>query len=310
MDFARLLREETRRAKAEAEAEARARARASESGGRKRRFTSGGSEDAWARAWASSPTTPSPTEAREFKVGGLASAWYVSECLTERGAEELLACVSKQAGWTRLARRELLNLGGVPHPDGLIPEELPPWMDELLDELFGPDPRSEQRPNQALINRYAPGAGIAPHKDGPLYHPCAAIVSVTGEALLRFYAPHPDRAGAAHEVGCVLLEPRSLLIFSGELYTSVLHGVVTTTTAMEPVPEDVGNRHLLRAAMPPTHANRSAERVSVTLRRTARVAVAERVDTLDLDGEMRRRHAWWRQAIDEGSSSDAPEAPR
>ena len=110
-------------------------------------------------------------------------------------------------------------------------------------------------PNHALVNCYGSGEGILPHEDGPLYHPAAAIVSLGSWAVLRFYSKRRDDKGqeekeeddagekeeekereerdqksprtesGAKNVFSVALAPRSLVVFTGEAYTKLLHGI-------------------------------------------------------------------------------------
>ena len=108
------------------------------------------------------------------------------------------------------------------------------------DEKKAPPPA----PNHALVNCYSPGEGILPHEDGPLYHPAAAIVSLGSWAVLRFYEKRrekEEKEGEGEEqkeeeernknnnskrpVFSVALAPRSLVVFTGEAYTALLHGI-------------------------------------------------------------------------------------
>lgn len=50
--------------------------------------------------------------------------------------------------------------GGLPHPRGMVPERLPPWLQRYVDKvsdlsLFGGLPA-----NHVLVNQYLPGEGI------------------------------------------------------------------------------------------------------------------------------------------------------
>uniref|UniRef100_A0A4X1TFW2 AlkB homolog 6 n=1 Tax=Sus scrofa TaxID=9823 RepID=A0A4X1TFW2_PIG len=62
--------------------------------------------------------------------------------------------------WTQLSGRKLQNWGGLPHPRGMVPERLPPWLQRYVDKvsdlsLFGGLPA-----NHVLVNQYLPGEGI------------------------------------------------------------------------------------------------------------------------------------------------------
>jgi alkylated DNA repair protein alkB family protein 6 len=129
---------------------------------------------------------------------------YVPGWLSEAEAcaleQALPAADSKK--WSRLAHRRLLNCGGVPHPSGMIEEELPPWFGALRERLLAEGVFSDPAnpPNQVLLNEYSAedpaaggsgGGGIAPHNDGPLFAPRVAIVSLGAPAVLHFWEPPP-----------------------------------------------------------------------------------------------------------------------
>jgi alkylated DNA repair protein alkB family protein 6 len=124
----------------------------------------------------------------------------------------------------QLRGRWLLNVGGVVAPRGLTQQSaLPPWLDALAAALVdaGCYPLA-RRPNHVLINEYAADEGIMPHTDGPAYHPCTATVSLGSPALMRFLARADGRDTPVAEL---LLRPRSLVVFSGEAYSSLLHSI-------------------------------------------------------------------------------------
>lgn len=151
-------------------------------------------------------------------------------------AEEasLLASLSTPAGWTDVAGRQLRSVGGrVDTTGALLPAPLPGWAGRLCERLAGDNsvwPHADP-PNHILVNRYAPAAGILPHEDGPAYAPTACILSLGGWAVLRFWAK-PAGGGpvdvAAPPTASLAAPPRSLIVFSGDAYTSCLHGIDAT----------------------------------------------------------------------------------
>ena len=137
------------------------------------------------------------------------------------------------AGWLALPKRKLLLLGGVPHPSGMIAEQLPDWIlpcAKRLAPLFG-----GTVPNQVLVNAYEAGNGIDAHCDGPLFQPVAAIVSLEAAAMMEFRPSASDLVVAAK----VLMRSGSLLVFDGEAYNTFTHGVATV--AEEELDELVAN---------------------------------------------------------------------
>ncbi|KAH7872486.1 hypothetical protein F5879DRAFT_801191 [Lentinula edodes] len=96
-------------------------------------------------------------------------------------------------------------------------------------------------PNHIIVNEYLPGQGIMPHQDGPAYHPVVATISLGTHTAFHYYkymtgsqgqnATEPRSEDVARiidptPVMSVLLEPRSVVITSGSLYTSHLHGQI------------------------------------------------------------------------------------
>lgn len=80
-----------------------------------------------------------------------------------------------------------------------------------------------------------------PHEDGPAYHPVVATISLGSHTVFHYYAyekegeenPGLDPGNSNTPTGrivnqkpvlSVLLEPRSLVVSTGEMYVSHLHG--------------------------------------------------------------------------------------
>jgi alkylated DNA repair protein alkB family protein 6 len=77
-------------------------------------------------------------------------------------------------------------------------------------------------PNHILLNEYESGIGIMPHTDGPAYYPYVTILSLMSHCVFEFFA---DFAGYKDEkpVTRLLVEPNSILIFTGKAYSDYLH---------------------------------------------------------------------------------------
>ena len=76
-------------------------------------------------------------------------------------------------------------------------------------------------PNHALINVYEPGEGIMAHEDGPAYTPFAVILSLGASTVIDFVPKAQDEMRSAK----VYLPVGSLLFFTDEAYTEMLHGI-------------------------------------------------------------------------------------
>ncbi|OCB85911.1 hypothetical protein A7U60_g7044 [Sanghuangporus baumii] len=121
-------------------------------------------------------------------------------------------------------------------------------------------------PNHVIVNEYLPLQGIMPHEDGPSYHPVVATISLGSHTVFHYYryktescsgAPRMSDSPSDHgqindadptqkssplghgrviemtrPVLSLLLEPRSLVITTQQLYTDHLHGI-------DPLSEDV-----------------------------------------------------------------------
>lgn len=245
---------------------------------------------------------------------GLTDCFYVPDFLSSQEACDLQAAVLRAdgagaGGWVSLPGRRLLNLGGVPSASGMFREPLPPFAASLarsLTEAGMFEPNAE--PDQFLINEYFEGQGIDAHRDGPLYQPKAAIVSLGSAALLNFYGPSclaPGDVANRNEgdlvrdgqilrrVASVALEENSLLLFSGPAYTDLWHGISSGVEVEEP-DELCVNATGLRLARP----WRRGHRLSFTVRRAARVV--ERPATGEAAAEARRRQAHWLRSVSDG----------
>ena len=131
--------------------------------------------------------------------------------------------------------------------------------------VFGSD---DMRPNQVLLNEYryttadvicpmdtnteqGPRQGIGFHKDGPLFHPYVAILSLNAPATIQFRRritlsslatcsepidkiqqsvlvdgiTRKESTPSVIVVVSVVLYPRSLFMFSGDAYTEWFHGI-------------------------------------------------------------------------------------
>ena len=157
---------------------------------------------------------------------GRGSVWHVPNFLSPEEELRLMQAVDAQPAeaWVRLRGRQLIPLGGMPKPppELMAPEELPGWAQAVCDRLvatgvFPPD----APPNHILINEYAPGQGIDAHKDGPLYAPHVAIISLGSQCAFEFVEDGVPRVLAAS----LLLPPRGLLVFGGAAYEELLHTV-------------------------------------------------------------------------------------
>ena len=89
---------------------------------------------------------------------------------------------------------------------GPLPEWLAPCCDRLCADGFFP-----QLPDQVIVNEYQSGQGITPHIDClPCFTETIASLSLGSPCVMEF--THVE----THEKNPVLLEPRSLVVLTGD----------------------------------------------------------------------------------------------
>jgi len=160
------------------------------------------------------------TELAKYKVGSIPNVYYIPHFVTQEESDLILKHVySHQNKWTKLKRRRLQNWGGIPSSRGMLPEALPPFLHTVCTHMAQCHVFA-QPPNHILLNEYTPGQGIMSHKDGPLYFPRVAILSLSGPAVIEFRKEISQPPSMS-----LYLHPRSLLIFQDDAYTEYFHGI-------------------------------------------------------------------------------------
>ncbi|KAF8440028.1 hypothetical protein L210DRAFT_3541486 [Boletus edulis BED1] len=179
-----------------------------------------------------------------------AAAHYIPDFITVEEEEYLLRKIdeSPKLNWKPLGNRRLQLWGGeILQKNVLFRKAMPPFLTSYPNvigrlketQAFAFSPHKQ--PNHIILNEYLPGQGIMPHEDGPLYYPVVGTVSLGSHSVFHYYAYNSDRTPdhVAHTssgrtiypkpVLSVFLEPRSVIITSGDLYTSHLHGIDEVT---------------------------------------------------------------------------------
>ncbi|KFM74967.1 putative alpha-ketoglutarate-dependent dioxygenase ABH6, partial [Stegodyphus mimosarum] len=170
---------------------------------------------------------------RNFKIKELPdSAYYIPHFITPAEESYLLEKVyaSPKPKWKILSNRRLQNWGGLPHPKGMIEEELPEWLKDYTKKVKDLDIFEDKVPNHVLVNEYLPGQGIMPHEDGPLFYPTIATINLGSHTILDYYEKinvleHSKTETESNYVGSLLLERCSLLVVQHDLYHKYLHGI-------------------------------------------------------------------------------------
>lgn len=136
--------------------------------------------------------------------------------------------------WTQLSNRRLQNWGGLPHPKGMVAEEIPKWLKIYVDKIGELGIFGDKLPNHVLVNEYEPGQGIMPHEDGSLFFSTVSTISLGSHTFLDFYRPITEAQESTsledRYFTSILLQPRSLVLICDDMYTKYLHGIAERTT--------------------------------------------------------------------------------
>jgi alkylated DNA repair dioxygenase AlkB len=170
------------------------------------------------------PASAAPGDAAAAAVPR--DVFYIPELLSEAVEAAVVAAVAEQP-WVQLRGRRLQCHGGTVLPEGTVAEPISPHLQPICTALESAGIfAAAEPPNHVLVNEYAPGEGIMPHRDGPLYHPTVAIISLRSPIVFDFWASAAAASDpAALPARSLLLEPRSLLIFRGDAYTDLHHAI-------------------------------------------------------------------------------------
>lgn len=140
---------------------------------------------------------------------------YVASWLDAEYGARLIDHVDKEPWMTSMSRRvqhygwrynyKARSVG----PDSRI-GPLPDWLGPLAVRLFA-EGTMERVPDQAIVNEYQPGQGIAAHVDcPPCFGPVVAMLSLSSAIQMDFSALD---GSAQHALA---LAPNSLLVLAGE----------------------------------------------------------------------------------------------
>jgi len=170
-------------------------------------------------------------------------------------------------------------------------EPLPPFLQEIANHLKGSNIFHEA-PNHILLNEYSLGQGIMPHKDGPLYYPRVAILSLSGPAKIEFRENLKEDSKMS-----LILQPRSLMIFTDEAYTNHFHGI--GECQQDVVTEDVANIEAAKLTLGEV-VDRGSVRLSLTIRIVPLVLDLDAIPATPVaEEENRRMESFWYNAINE-----------
>ncbi|XP_048733508.2 alpha-ketoglutarate-dependent dioxygenase alkB homolog 6-like isoform X2 [Ostrea edulis] len=212
--------------------------------------------------------------------------YYIPNFITEEEEQYLLHQVNSapKPKWTQLSNRRLQNWGGLPHPKGMVAEEIPQWLKIYTEKVAALGLFGDKMPNHILVNEYLAGQGIMPHEDGPLFFPVVSTISLGSHTVLEFYRPLnakneyredvPEQTSFDDRfVTSILLEPRSLVFVCDDMYKTYLHGISERT--FDTITESIANIELCEMAKSVNDKLTRTSRVSLTIRHVPKVLKAK-----------------------------------
>jgi alkylated DNA repair protein alkB family protein 6 len=187
----------------------------------------------------------------KYKLGDIPSIYYIPDYLTIKEEELLMQNIYQATKWTQLSNRRLQNHGGIPNEKGMLQQPLPKYLMVLNEKIQTDFDIFPKVPNHVLINEYKVNQGILPHRDGPIYEPMVASISLGSSVLIEFKKDSVVIPILLEEIQCsvrspqtltvipILLEPRSLIVFTDDIYQEYMHGIQENEEFV--VPNDVLN---------------------------------------------------------------------
>jgi alkylated DNA repair dioxygenase AlkB len=142
----------------------------------------------------------------------------------QQAQEEMLLAQIEPGPWEADFRRRNqqygLGYGGTEERSGELSwvRDFPPWLAELAQRITS-DGFLPRFPENCVINDYAPGVGIGPHRDYPPFGSVIAAVSLLSDVIIDF--ERPDKSVRIP----VLVPARSLWVASGEARWKWTHGI-------------------------------------------------------------------------------------
>jgi alkylated DNA repair dioxygenase AlkB len=141
---------------------------------------------------------------------------YLPGYVTEDEERALVGAIDGMPWNTEWKRRR--QPYGAGYGDSGDPAPVPDWGRRLADRVLA-DRVTDVPFDQMLVNEYAPGQGIASHRDYAPFGRTVVSISLLSPCVMDF------RHAATGRKESLLLEPRSLLVLSGEARYDWEHGI-------------------------------------------------------------------------------------
>lgn len=154
---------------------------------------------------------------------------HIPDYITEAEETSLVNIIDQQS-WLHDLKRRVQHYGyKYDYKARMVTPELkigplPVWAKAVGEKLFA-DALVTQKPDQAIVNEYLPGQGIASHIDCvPCFSGQIVSLSLAGACVMDFSYPKTGQKTS------LLLQPRDLLILSGPARYEWQHGIAARKT--------------------------------------------------------------------------------
>ena len=159
-------------------------------------------------------------------VSGIPGLMYVPDFLSPVQQQRTLDTIDR-SDWRSTLERAVQHYGWrYDYRSRVVTEDmrigsLPAWLDDLAQRLHRETDSFDRVPDQAIVNQYLPGQGIAMHIDRQCFGETVATVSLGDAWQMDF---RPLGADRSQTLG-MTLAPGSALILSGDARYRWLHGI-------------------------------------------------------------------------------------
>jgi len=150
---------------------------------------------------------------------------YLAETISDEEENALIRAIDSSSVWSTILRRRVQHYGyRYDYRSRRIDETMraapfPRWLEDVGEKLMHANALSF-RPDQAIINEYQPGQGIAAHVDcEPCFGPEVASLSLASDCEMQFCNVHTNQRAA------LFLERRSLVVLRGAARFEWRHGI-------------------------------------------------------------------------------------
>ena len=99
---------------------------------------------------------------------------------------------------------------------------LPSWLVDIAEKLKTVTGLFDRTPDQAIVNEYEPGQGIAMHVDRQCFGPAVATISLCDEWRMDM---KPVSVGSRENTVHIPLAPGSALVMTGDARYRWMHGI-------------------------------------------------------------------------------------